>query len=187
MFVGKSSRIIWVLERYSTWVGYSFPCKHYTNLESLSKDKHSSLLRKSVNYVLKMFYNIGLWSTQLWCYPYKSISIPGWPNVCWQNVFWWKDKEPTSLETGLTDETDWATYSNFKKSLIWINSKVDQIFLVNCNKFGSNLYIHFYTKLTECSLVKCFQWKDKEPNLLQTGLNDVTDWVTYSNWNNPLP
>jgi hypothetical protein len=29
------------------------------NLESLAKGKHSSLFRKSVNYVRKKFYNIG--------------------------------------------------------------------------------------------------------------------------------
>jgi hypothetical protein len=30
-----------------------------TRLESLARDKHSSLLRKSVNYDRKKFYNIG--------------------------------------------------------------------------------------------------------------------------------
>ncbi len=33
--------------------------EHSTRLERLAKDKHSSLLRKSVNYVRKKFYRIG--------------------------------------------------------------------------------------------------------------------------------
>jgi hypothetical protein len=34
-------------------------CKHYTRLERLARDKHSSLLRKSVNYGRKKFYSTG--------------------------------------------------------------------------------------------------------------------------------
>jgi hypothetical protein len=33
--------------------------KHYTRLERLARDKHSSLLRKSVNYISKKFYSTG--------------------------------------------------------------------------------------------------------------------------------
>jgi hypothetical protein len=36
-----------------------FTHKHCTRLERLARDKHSSLLRKFVNYNCKKFYNIG--------------------------------------------------------------------------------------------------------------------------------
>ncbi len=41
-----------------TQVGSHFTCKHYTGLERLAREKHSSLLRKSVNYVSKTFHRI---------------------------------------------------------------------------------------------------------------------------------
>ncbi len=43
------------------WVGSSLIIKYWTRLESLTRDKHSSLLRKSVNYGRKKFHNIGPW------------------------------------------------------------------------------------------------------------------------------
>ncbi len=36
-------------------------CKHYTILEKLARDEHSSLLQKIVTYGCKKFYNIGPW------------------------------------------------------------------------------------------------------------------------------
>ena len=44
-------------ERCFSWIGSCLTCKHYTRLERLARDKHSSLLRKSVNYGHKKFYN----------------------------------------------------------------------------------------------------------------------------------
>jgi hypothetical protein len=41
--------------------GSGLTCKHKTRLERLAKDKHSSLLRKYVNYGCKKFYNTGPW------------------------------------------------------------------------------------------------------------------------------
>jgi hypothetical protein len=35
--------------------------KHWTRLEKIASDKHSSLLRTFVNYEFKKFYNIGPW------------------------------------------------------------------------------------------------------------------------------
>jgi hypothetical protein len=37
----------------------AFPHKQQARLESLARDKHDSLLRKSVNYGRKKFYNFG--------------------------------------------------------------------------------------------------------------------------------
>jgi hypothetical protein len=46
--------------RYSTLgLAPGLTQKHYTRLAILARDKHSSLLQKSVNYEQKMFYNIG--------------------------------------------------------------------------------------------------------------------------------
>jgi hypothetical protein len=39
--------------------------KHKTRLKRLSRDEHSSLLRKFVNYVRKNFYNTGPWPSSL--------------------------------------------------------------------------------------------------------------------------
>jgi hypothetical protein len=44
-------------------VSYCFSYKHQTRQEKLARYKHSSLLRKSVNYVQKKFYNIGSLTT----------------------------------------------------------------------------------------------------------------------------
>jgi hypothetical protein len=41
------------------WVGSGPTGKHYTLLERLARDKHSSLLRKSVNYGRKKDYSTG--------------------------------------------------------------------------------------------------------------------------------
>jgi hypothetical protein len=45
-------------ERCFTRVGSGLTCKHYTRLERLARDKHSSLLQKFVTYGRKKFYNI---------------------------------------------------------------------------------------------------------------------------------
>ncbi len=42
------------MERF-TLVGSVLNCKHYTKLERLARDKHSSLLQKSVSYGRKIF------------------------------------------------------------------------------------------------------------------------------------
>ena len=47
------------LEESSNQVGSGLTLKHSTRLERLAKDKHSSLLRKSVNYGRKKFYSKG--------------------------------------------------------------------------------------------------------------------------------
>ncbi len=44
------------------------PCltyKHYTGLERIARDKHSSKLLTFVNYWLKKFYNIGPWCEKI--------------------------------------------------------------------------------------------------------------------------
>jgi hypothetical protein len=46
-------------ERCFTWVGSCLTCKHYTILERLARDKHSSLFRKFATYGCKKFCNIG--------------------------------------------------------------------------------------------------------------------------------
>jgi hypothetical protein len=40
-------------------VGSGLTLKHYNRLERLARDKHSSFLRKSVNYGCKKFYITG--------------------------------------------------------------------------------------------------------------------------------
>ncbi len=64
MFVGKASclPLSGGHEGYFTQVGSGLTCKHYTRLEKFASDKHSSLLRKFVNYGRKKFYNIDPWS-----------------------------------------------------------------------------------------------------------------------------
>ncbi len=63
MFVGKARSIPYseAPERYFTWtwVDSGLTWKHWTLLEKLVRDKHSSLLRELVNCGQKMFYNIG--------------------------------------------------------------------------------------------------------------------------------
>ncbi len=46
-------------EKCFTWVGYSLTRKHQTRLERLARDKHYSLLQKSVNYEHNKFYSTG--------------------------------------------------------------------------------------------------------------------------------
>jgi hypothetical protein len=60
MFVGKASDLpkSGATEKCFTWVGHGLARKHWTRLERLARDKHPSLLRKSVNYGRKRFYNI---------------------------------------------------------------------------------------------------------------------------------
>jgi hypothetical protein len=55
----KSSTKRGETERGSTWVGSGLAHKHYSRLERLARDKHSSLLRKSVHYGGKKFYSTG--------------------------------------------------------------------------------------------------------------------------------
>jgi len=45
-------------ERFFNRVSSYFINKHWTKLERLARDKHSSLLRTFVNYDRKLFYNI---------------------------------------------------------------------------------------------------------------------------------
>jgi hypothetical protein len=61
MFVGKARSLLLsgACERCFIHLGSSLTSKHETRLERLARDKHSSLLRKSVNYGQKKFYNIG--------------------------------------------------------------------------------------------------------------------------------
>ncbi len=47
------------LKRCSTWVGSNLTHKHWTRLEKLVRTKHSSLLRKFINYRWKRLYNSG--------------------------------------------------------------------------------------------------------------------------------
>jgi len=64
MFVGKATgpHLSGAPERCFTWVGSGLTRKHYTRLERLVREKHSSFLQKSVNYASKKFYRIGPWS-----------------------------------------------------------------------------------------------------------------------------
>ncbi len=50
------------LKRCFTWLGLGLAYKQQTRLERFARNKHSSLLRKSVNYGQKKFYNIGPWA-----------------------------------------------------------------------------------------------------------------------------
>jgi hypothetical protein len=64
MFVAKARSLPYsgVSERLFTHAGSSRTNKHYTRLERLAGDKHSSLLRKSVNYGRNKCYDTGLWA-----------------------------------------------------------------------------------------------------------------------------
>ncbi len=46
-------------EIFFTWVGSCYTRKHYTILERLARDEHSSLLRKFLTYGRKTFHSIG--------------------------------------------------------------------------------------------------------------------------------
>jgi len=61
MFVGEARSLPYrgAPERCFTWIGSGHTCKHWTWLERLARDKHSSLLRKYVNYGSKKFYSTG--------------------------------------------------------------------------------------------------------------------------------
>ncbi len=63
MFVGKARNLPWrgVPKSFFNWVGSYFTNKHQTRPERLARDKHSSLLQKSVNYGRKKFYSTGHW------------------------------------------------------------------------------------------------------------------------------
>jgi len=60
MFAGKVKILpkVGASFKCSTWVGSSLSYKHKARLERFARDKHSSLLRKLVNYGHKKFYNI---------------------------------------------------------------------------------------------------------------------------------
>jgi hypothetical protein len=59
MVVGKARSL--PPERCFTCLNSSLAYKQKTRLERLSRDKHSSFLRKFVNYGQKKFYSIGPW------------------------------------------------------------------------------------------------------------------------------
>jgi hypothetical protein len=61
MFLGTEETYLSVkqLKGCLIWVSSGLLYKHYTRLEMLARDKHSSLLRKFVIYDCKWFYNIG--------------------------------------------------------------------------------------------------------------------------------
>jgi hypothetical protein len=68
LFAGKAKVLLQsgTHESFFTWVGSGLTFKHKTRLERLARDKHSSLLRKSVNYDVKSFIGLGAgqdWST----------------------------------------------------------------------------------------------------------------------------
>ncbi len=70
MFVGeyRSLPLSGAPERCLTRVGSGLTRKNLTRLERLARDKHPSLLRKSVNYDHKKFYSTG--SRMLRQFPY---------------------------------------------------------------------------------------------------------------------
>jgi hypothetical protein len=57
LFVGKA-RILPLSG--TTFVGSCLTCKHYTILERLARDEHSSLLQEFVNYNCKSFIKLAL-------------------------------------------------------------------------------------------------------------------------------
>jgi hypothetical protein len=61
MFVGEARRLPYsgTPERRFTRVGSGLTRKHLCKLERLDWDKHSSLLRKSLNYSCKKLYSTG--------------------------------------------------------------------------------------------------------------------------------
>jgi hypothetical protein len=69
MFGGQVTSLLWsrAPERCFTWVSSCLTSKHYTILQRLARDKHSSLLRKFVNCGRKKFYNIGPRWTRNFC------------------------------------------------------------------------------------------------------------------------
>ncbi len=70
LFAGKPRSLPYsnAIQRFFNRVSSCFTNRHQTWLERLALDKHSSLLRKFVNYGRKKFYNIGPW-----CQSYKKI------------------------------------------------------------------------------------------------------------------
>jgi hypothetical protein len=62
LFVGKAWSLPYtgVCERCLTRISFDYTRKHYTNLERLARDKHSSLLL--VNHREKKFYKTGPWN-----------------------------------------------------------------------------------------------------------------------------
>ncbi len=63
MFVGKARSVFKSVapEKGFTQVSSCLTHNHYTNLEKLAKDKHSSLFQTFVKYGRKKFYKIGPW------------------------------------------------------------------------------------------------------------------------------
>jgi hypothetical protein len=61
MFVGKARGLpdSGAPEICFTWVGPGLAHKHLTRLEKLARDKHSSLLQKSVKYSSYKFFSTG--------------------------------------------------------------------------------------------------------------------------------
>ncbi len=68
MFVGKARSLPYSAapESYATWGGSGLTYKPYTRLERLAREKHSSFLRKFVNYGRKKFNNIGPRRWSIW-------------------------------------------------------------------------------------------------------------------------
>ncbi len=63
--------------------------KHQTRLERLARDKHSSLIRKSVNYGCKKFYGTGPWpfqSSLMFASKAKSLPQSVAPEKCFALV-----------------------------------------------------------------------------------------------------
>ncbi len=75
MFVGKVRSLSLSLapERYSTRVGSNLTLKHQTQLEGFTRNKHSSLLQKLVNYCRKSFKTLS---------PGMSFQLQKWLHVC---------------------------------------------------------------------------------------------------------
>ncbi len=62
-------------------------CKHYTRLESLARDKHSSLLGAFLNYGCKEYYNISFWSQ-----PYETSMVNKLGYLTLVNIFFFSLK-----------------------------------------------------------------------------------------------
>ncbi len=70
-----------VHERCFTWVGSGLTHKHQTMLERLTRDKHSSLLRKSVNYDRIVLQYMAL--VEIFKF---NFSLPMNPRPCFETV-----------------------------------------------------------------------------------------------------
>jgi len=72
-------------ERCSTWVGSGLTCKHWTKLERLARDKHSSLLCKLANFGRKSFIKFVPLLTSLLLFLHSFLL---WPRDReWHDIF----------------------------------------------------------------------------------------------------